>query len=203
MNKNEFIQQLRGSLAKLPDYEISKTISFYSEIIDDRVEDGMSEEEAVASLGAIEKIAREIIIDTPLASLIQNKIKESHHHSNHKTLWMVLAICGFPVWLPLGISFVFVILAVYVSIWAVIASLFVVEFSFAIAGLGVLSGFILCFQQSIASGIAMIGLGIASIGIFVMTIKPFFWLCKQFIALTGVFLRKTKTMFISNKEDYQ
>lgn len=200
MNKIEFINELRIRLAKLPDYEISKTVSFYSESIDDRMEDGMSEEDAVASLGEIEKIASEILIDTPLTSLIQNKIKESRKNSNNKTLWMILAICGFPIWLPLGLSFALVIVACYISIWAVIVSLFAVELSLLVAGLGLVSGIIICFHQNIAAGTALIGISIASIGLFVMTIKPFFWLCKQFIALTVVFLRKVKSLFIATKE---
>lgn len=200
MNKTEFLDELRVRLNKLPDYEVSKTVAFYTESIEDRVEEGMSEEEAVKSLGELDKIISEILIDTPLTSLIQNKIKESHNNSNHKTLWMILAICGFPIWLPLGISFAAVIFAVYVSIWAVIISLFAVELCLAVAGIGLVSGIIICFHQNVAAGFAMIGISTALVGLFIMTIKPFFWLCKQFVALTVVFLRRVKTLFISTKE---
>ncbi len=42
---------LRRALGKLPSYEVEQSIAFYAEMIDDRVEDGMSEADAVAALG--------------------------------------------------------------------------------------------------------------------------------------------------------
>lgn len=40
--------------------EIQKTVMFYAEAIDDRMEDGMTEEEAVAAMGNIDDILREV-----------------------------------------------------------------------------------------------------------------------------------------------
>ena len=51
MNKTEFLDALRHALGKLPSYEVEQSIAFYAEMIDDRIEDGMSEQEAVAALG--------------------------------------------------------------------------------------------------------------------------------------------------------
>ena len=48
MNKTEFLDALRHALGKLPSYEVEQSIAFYAEMIDDRIEDGMSEQEAVA-----------------------------------------------------------------------------------------------------------------------------------------------------------
>ena len=52
MNKTEFLDALRHALGKLPSYEVEQSIAFYAEMIDDRIEDGMSEQEAVAALGS-------------------------------------------------------------------------------------------------------------------------------------------------------
>jgi uncharacterized membrane protein len=49
MNKSQFLKQLAAKLEGLRQHEIDSTIFYYSEMIDDRVEDGMSEEEAVAA----------------------------------------------------------------------------------------------------------------------------------------------------------
>ena len=43
MTKSEFLEELKHKLSKLPAYEIEKTVSFYAECIDDRIEEGMTE----------------------------------------------------------------------------------------------------------------------------------------------------------------
>ncbi len=49
-------QQLQGRLSH---EELCNTLDFYSESIDDRMEDGLSEEEAVAAMGSIDQITRQ------------------------------------------------------------------------------------------------------------------------------------------------
>ncbi|MDR0916055.1 MAG: hypothetical protein LBN02_02570 [Oscillospiraceae bacterium] len=60
LNRNEFLAELRRRLAHLPQDEIDRTISYFSEILDDREEDGMSETEAVASLRSIDEIVADL-----------------------------------------------------------------------------------------------------------------------------------------------
>jgi len=64
MRKFEFLEELKHRLSKLSDCEIEKTASFYAECIDDRIEEGMTEEEAVCALGSIDSIVKEILMDT-------------------------------------------------------------------------------------------------------------------------------------------
>ena len=66
MNKTEFSDALRRALGKLPSYEVEQSIAFYLEMIDDRMEDGMSEADVVAALGPVGAIAAQIIAETPV-----------------------------------------------------------------------------------------------------------------------------------------
>ena len=52
MTKNAYLSELADRLRQLPQSEIDKSIAYYSEIIDDRMEEGCSEEEAVNGLEA-------------------------------------------------------------------------------------------------------------------------------------------------------
>ena len=61
MTRNEFRNALSARLLTLPMSESTKTLDFYDEMICDRIEDGMTEEAAVAALGDIDKLAREIL----------------------------------------------------------------------------------------------------------------------------------------------
>ena len=52
MTKQLFLNELSAALHGLSREERYRTLSYYDELIDDRVEDGQSEEEAVESLGS-------------------------------------------------------------------------------------------------------------------------------------------------------
>ena len=57
MTKQEFLDRLRRSLAGLPLEDAEERLAFYDEMIDDRMEEGLAEEEAVSSFGTPEEIA--------------------------------------------------------------------------------------------------------------------------------------------------
>ena len=74
MTKQEFLEKLQVSLYGLPKADIDERVSFYGEMIDDRVEEGLSEEEAVADIGTIDGIVSEILSETPITKLVKEKI---------------------------------------------------------------------------------------------------------------------------------
>ena len=59
MTKAEFLEQLEQRLLSIGFDERQKTLQCYSEMIDDRIEDGISEDEATESLGTVEEIMAE------------------------------------------------------------------------------------------------------------------------------------------------
>ena len=73
MTKKDFLELLRVKLKNLPKDDIEERVNFYSEMIDDRIEDGYSEEDAVKEIGNVDEISREIISKTPLKTLIKEK----------------------------------------------------------------------------------------------------------------------------------
>lgn len=79
MTKEDFLILLKENLSDLPEAEADKAIAFYNESIDDRIEDGLSEEEAVSSLGKMEEVIEGIRSNLPLAVLIGKRVKESHN----------------------------------------------------------------------------------------------------------------------------
>lgn len=75
MNKNEFLVQLRKKLSGLPQDDIEERLIFYSEMIDDHMEEGLSESEAVSAVGDIDEIVKQAIADVPLAKLAKERIR--------------------------------------------------------------------------------------------------------------------------------
>ena len=58
MTHDEFLGRLGELLACLPAEQVEETKAFYAEAIADRIEDGMSEEEAVAAMGTPGELSR-------------------------------------------------------------------------------------------------------------------------------------------------
>ncbi len=75
MNKNEFISTLKKRLDGVPIEDINKSVDYYSEMIEERREEGMSEEEAVEALGNIEDIISQILSEAFLPKQAEEKEK--------------------------------------------------------------------------------------------------------------------------------
>ncbi len=163
MNKQEFLAQLRKGLSGLPQDDIEERLTFYSEMIDDRMEEGLSEEEAVSGIGSVDTIISQSIADTPLAKLVKERIKPKKRLG---TWEIALLVLGSPLWLSLLIAAFAVILSLYISLWSVIISLWAVFGSFigcALGGIGAGIGF--AIGDNSLTGVALIGAGIVCAGL--------------------------------------
>ena len=78
MNKQQFLAQLRKGLSGLPQNDIEERLTFYSEMIEDQMEDGLSEEEAVSAIGSVDESVAQVVAETPLVKIAKEKIKPKH-----------------------------------------------------------------------------------------------------------------------------
>ena len=196
MNKQEFLTQLRKGLAGLPKDDIEERLTFYSEMIEDRIEEGLSEEEAISEIGSVGEIAAQTIADTPLAKIAKERIRTK---GRLKAWEIVLLVLGSPIWLSLGIAAAAVILALYVSLWSVIVSLWAVFGSLAVCAVGSVPMCVfLIAGSSVASGIVTLSAGIICAGLSILM----FYACKEttrcILLLTKKFAIWLKNCFIGS-----
>ena len=167
MSKSEFIARLRAALSGIPKEELEERLAFYSEMIDDRMEEGLAEEEAVGDIGSVEDIAAQIIAETPLVKLVKEKVKPKRK----LCAWeIVLIAVGFPVWLPLLMAAFIVILSLYFVVWSVMLSLWAVFAAVALSAVGCVAlGVCLIVLGKFYLGLALIGAGMfcAGLSIFI------------------------------------
>lgn len=191
MSKQEFLERLREGLSGLPKNEVEERLNFYSEMIEDRIEEGFSEEVAVEEVGNVEEIIRETVADTPLTKIVKERIKPSRRLNAWE---VVLLALGSPIWLSIGISVVAVLFSVYISLWAVICSLWAV-FG-AILGstfAGLAGGIVLICKKYVLQGIALIAAGLVCAGVSIFI----FYGCK--LSTDGILLISKKlVMWIKN-----
>ena len=63
MIKKDFLEALDEMLADIPEENRKEYISYYDEMIEDKIEDGMTEEDALDEIGDIDEIADKIILE--------------------------------------------------------------------------------------------------------------------------------------------
>lgn len=92
MNRDIFISELRKGLRGVKDEEVERLVSYYNENILDRMEDGMSEEEAVESLGDLETIISEARSAETIPEILHSRINEMKNSFKGNTLLLILII---------------------------------------------------------------------------------------------------------------
>ena len=180
MNKKEFLSVLGKGLKRLPNEEQDKWLDFYAEMIDDRMEEGIAEEEAVAAIGTPEQIIEQILPQS----------KPAKKKRELKTWQLVLLIVGSPLWLSLVIAAAAVVLALMVSAWAVVIAFYASAVSMVASGVAVaVCAPMYMAQGYVDSGLFQLGAGLFSTGLGVLwfmgtnrVAKGTVWLCKKLFA---------------------
>ena len=183
VNKMQFLQAVSEQTAGMPSTEINRLLEYYNEMIDEAVEEGLSEEEAVDRLGTWEEICTQIeefrtsepqIKEEP-AKEPQNPIPEKKPKKRISLpMWaVVLMILTSPIWgaivLSLGIAVFAVVASLVVIGGALVISLFAVVLSLAVVGVvGIPAAGVLFFAGSIATGLLSLGGGLVCGGFAIL-----------------------------------
>ncbi len=194
MNKQEFLDRLREGLSGLPQDDIAERLTFYGEMIDDRIEDGLSEEEAVAEVGSVDDIAAQIVAETPIARIVRERVRPKRRLQAWE---IVLLALGSPIWLSLLIAALAILLSVYIVIWALVISLWAVAISFAVGSIGGAGAGVLAIcRGEVWPGIAAIGAGSVLAGLAIFLFFGSRAVTKGAVVLTKKIARGMKSMFL-------
>ena len=197
MDKYDFLLALAERLEGLPEADKQASLDYYSEILDDLVEGGMTETDAVASLGSVDAIAEEILMDIPLPKLVKAKMKGKKPLSG---LEITLLIVGFPIWLPILISVFAVIFAVYISLWAVVISLYATDLALAAsAPASLLCAVLLFIAGQPSAALLFLGAALVLAGLSILLFLGCNAAAKGMWKLCRLTLRGIKACFIRKK----
>lgn len=165
MNQSEYLKKLKHYLSPLGREDRNKIIEYYAELIGDKIESGITEQEVLKSLGEPQELAEKILSES-------SDYKTKPKHSNNGKL-SIGRIIGFSALIP------FVIIA--------LAVLYVLSLSFIITAIACQLGGICYFIGAffiLASGFAPalfqfgLCLFILALGIFIaFGAWKFMWLC--------------------------
>ena len=194
MTKQEFLATLWDRLARLPGEEIGRSLDYYSEMIDDRMEDGLSEEEAVRAIGPMDEVVAQILMETSLPKLVKAKVKRKR---SIKAWEIVLLILGSPIWLPLCLVALVILLTFYLVIWILALVFYVADLAFAVAGVaGIIGAFGVAFHGRLAQGAFALGSGLACVGLAILLFFACNLIAKGVLILSKKPLLGIKSCFI-------
>lgn len=198
MNKQDFIASLRASLSGLPKQDVEDRLNFYSEMIDDRIEEGLTEQEAVLAIGSVTTVSSQIIADIPLSKIAKEKIKPKRGLRAWEILLLAL---GSPIWLSLLIAAFAVVFSLYVSVWSVIISLWAVFASLVafVAG-GIIAGIIFIVVGNVLTGVCMIGTALVCAGLSIFSFFGCKAATKGLLCLTKKLALGIKKCFVKKEE---
>lgn len=198
MSKQEFLAQLRRGLSGLPKDDIEGCLTFYNEMLEDRMEEGLTEQEAISAMGSVPEIVAQTIADIPLAKIAKERMRPKR---GLKAWEIVLIALGAPIWLSLCIAAAAVILALYASFWAVIVSLWAVFGALAVcAACGVLACAVFAAGGNVMTGLAVLSAGFVCAGLAVFAFYGCRAATRLALLLTGKITARIKNCFIK-KED--
>ena len=197
MTKTEFLSEIKKGLSRLPEEDIIRSIEFYSEMIDDRIEDGKTEEEAIADIGSVKDVVSQILSEIPISKLIKEKVKRRRLGA----LEIVLLALGSPIWLSLLVAAFTVIISAYAVIWSVVVSLWAVFAAFVGGSFGgIVAGIIFTCTGNLLAGLAMIAASLVLAGLSIFS----FFGCKAATKGTVILTKKIalgiKNCFIKKGE---
>ena len=194
MTRFDFLYELRQGLKDFSEEEIMEHIVYYREMIEDRIEDGMTEAEALKEIGTPEEVVARIYAETPLPKLVKTKLRQKPHL---RTWEIVLLALGCPIWLSILISVIAVIISLFAVVFSVVISLYAIAVSFVACGVaGVLATVPMFIVQNPLSGFAALGLGLFFTGGAILM----FLCCNSVSKLCAQLIRKfilwIKSLFV-------
>ncbi len=197
MNKSEYLDSIRSKLAGLPEKDINSAIEYYEEAIEDRIEDGLTEEQAIKAVGTPEEIAEKILMDSSIPKLITAKAKPQR---TLKGWEIALIIIGSPLWIIIGACLLIVFLSVILTLFWVMLAIICCVVGIIVGSLGGIAASIAqLFTGGGASSVAMLGICIMLLGVGVLLVVPVKAALTGLWELIAKFIRWVKRKIIGNK----
>ena len=197
MNKQEFLIELKQHLKGIAPEDISGSIEYYSEMIDDAVEDGMTEEEAVASLGDMDEIERQLrsrgektakTPPEPEVSVMPEPVPE-RKNSGKTAVIILLIVC-----IPVIIGLLSAAAGIYLGMWGTVIGFYAAAVGMGISGAALIisSPFV---QTALPEILVQFGIGMVLLSVS----APFFMLCnllsKGLVELLKLIIRLIQNFF--------
>ena len=182
-------------------------------MIEDRMEEGMSETDAVAGLGDIGRIVEVIQYEMPVTSLVVSSVREKTSEAKAKAesrwpawgkgLVIALLIIGSPIWVSLLVAGLGLLIGLLAAKLAIIVAVAAVVLAMAVGSVAALViGCANLFSQP-AAGIALIGAGLLGVGLTILAYLLAVIIIKGIIQLIKLLFHWLKGLFVKKEARHE
>lgn len=194
MNRETYFLEIEQGLYGLPREDIARWLDYYRESLEDRIEDGLDEQQAMAQMGTPAEVVQQILAQTPLVRVLRSRVTPQ----KHMPAWAIVAlVIGSPLWLALALSALAVVISVYAVLWSLLITFYAVDVAFAGAGVGCLGGaFALFLGGHFAPGLLCVAAGLLCAGLAILCFLPLGRMTRATVKACGYFMVFVKTIFV-------
>lgn len=190
MTKGEFLNRLAYALSALPQQERDKVLAYYSELIDDKIESGKTEQEVIFEFGDINVLAQNILIEN---NIYINKPKSNKTYL--KPLIIVLLILFSPAIFGIFMGLFGVAIGLACALFAIIFAIFITSVAFALSGIACFFSSFIIIPTSPAYGILQMGCGLFLAGASLFLFMGTYYLTKAILKLVKLIYNSIRNAF--------
>ncbi|KAF1295646.1 hypothetical protein BAU15_03650 [Enterococcus sp. JM4C] len=155
-------------------------LAYCNEMIQDLIDDGYSEEEAIFKLGNPDSL----IYDNFESWFV---VKEQKVPRKTMPFFLIITILGLPLWGSLLLAVVLIIFSAYLVIWMIPFVVASFAFTGIVGGLAAAVTSLFAVQDGLFVGVTQFGLGVALFGLGIL-------LTIAFVRISGTFIKWTASL---------
>lgn len=176
MTKNEFTRELKSRINHLPKAERRKILQYYYEMISERMEDGMTEAQAIDALGDLDELLSEY---SPAPRQPKRGVRLRAWH-------IIMLIIGAPLWISLVAVMLCLVLVFYIVIWVLVIAFYAIFMALAACGFAlIMASFFALFTGGAPYFFLLFGAGAFVSGIAIMWLLVCNLFAKAMAKVTG------------------
>lgn len=162
MKKKDFLNNLRYRIRELEKNEIKDVLNYYSELIDDRLENGEKEEDIISSLGSMDIIVENIMEGRKCSASSLDSDQKKHEkkrEGNMSVVKLILLILLFPLWISLAA----ILFGLLIGFFGIMIGVAAATFAISLSGIYYFIGSFVHMGINLYAGIVQCGISLLCI----------------------------------------
>lgn len=190
MTKQEYLDELRSALGELPADEARRACAFYEEMIDDRIEAGLDEQDAVAQMEPPAEAAARILDELPTVPRAIARAQAARRSGCGTVALWAAVIVGSPLWVSVLIAALAFVLCGVIMLCLPVVVAWVIAVAFLLCvPVAIFASVCASFAGSGTIALIDLGIGLGMGGAGLLLLIAALFVTRFFVRLLARFVR--------------